>query len=97
MVQERRAHRDRIAAARTVRRCRSHATRRRLREFLERKAAGAGGIFDALSPGRTGLSSVEELGRAWIAGKGASPAGRPEPLEPGQGPVVGAIAAGTRG
>src|SRR5207247_355085 len=73
--------------------------RRRLRELYGREAPGARRIPRALSPGRTRRSSVEALGRAWGRNRGSrtSHARWPEPLEPRQGPIVGAFATRTGG
>ncbi len=75
------------------------AARGRLRKLHSKQAPRPRGIPRALSSGGFGGSSLEVVGGAWNRNRPsrASDAGRPQPLEPRQGLIVGAVATRTGG
>ena len=87
--------RGRLAAARALRRRGRAPARRRLRELHRREAPRARRVSRAVPRERARRTTPGRRGREWQAdgrrAGSASPA-RAKPLEPGQGPVVGAAA-----
>src|SRR5262245_52075350 len=95
MAQERRANDGGLAASRSVRRFGGVAARRCLRQLHGTDSPRSRGIPRALSSERTRQSPLEALGGAWTSDSRsrAADAWGPEPLEPGQGPFLGTVAA----
>ena len=93
LAQGRQERAGRLAAARAVRRARAAASRRRDLVVHDGQAQAAGRGARAAARERARRSSVARVGRQAERGdESTRHAGRPEPLERGQGSVVGAAA-----